>query len=856
MISKPSTPFDQFMQESNPPDVLSNRTSADGGIKEALQQQPKHVAKKPQKHDQLKKEESLEAGSGPGTSKSQGLAAAGPEELSLEMQKMKLDEQFKVDSTFKSRSRTASQTSSQSSSSKGSIKSVVKIDSSQSVQPSKNIAGDIRSKPKEGKRLHRKEKEESQIVSTNPLDVSSRSELGLQQELQELYIHSSRIGSPRRSSVGDVSSASSLEKMTQFIAKAINEDPDEIRKKLTAVEKKKSKAKLRRKHISSSEVESISPSSRTSDFNPVSSSSPQTKSSPEKLAYSPGSAQGIAPNNNSDSLDKLASYSIEDSVFRSHDSPSMIPLSMKELDSKDFPLEQESMSSSEMGNFQHVIPQFGETYTLRKPSEDNNQHLNAPMVDPRKHRTHEIEQRLNRSLPKDEDHDNFSHPPMATRQLHPLIQESTMWQSESSSPRPRLETSDSAVGSMTTSLSEDVTTTRHSWPEATPSRWYKTREDSRWAANVQNYASQLSGANATVGLMTRVTANDNVKVAVQTSNLNEGLPSSLFMHGHQPASLTNHNSSPLSIPFSTSQGIVPLVNQGTISHLYPGGNINGSIGLPGLAGPIYPGNGLSIQTHGPLSHTAPVGYGPRMAPVGSAMYPGHGHGLINTLHGQVPLVHTVSASMGPKPSSLTPTYVQSVDVNIPHSSNSQYEPTHQLPLQFQSNPSNISGLPATFTQPKIPASLPFHQPSFQHDPNGLLQVRPEFSRERMLQSPSQLIIPGEIKVPSFCCVGVLTETVIPLHNSSSRWMHCEIHSILSTINGVQVSGIKTFNCALFCDDCFKPRTRALFEVKCLTIFSVGDELAKRVSALDHGKKIKALMDVKAELVSLMKLVMT
>ena len=856
MISKPSTPFDQFMQESNPPDVLSNRTSADGGIKEVLQQQPKHVAKKPQKHDQLKKEESLEAGSGPGTSKSQGLVAAGPEELSLEMQKMKLDEQFKVDSTFKSRSRTASQTSSQSSSSKGSIKSVVKIDSSQSIQPSKNIASDIRSKPKEGKRLPRKEKEESQIVSTNPLDVSSRSELGLQQELQELYIHSSRIGSPRRSSVGDVSSASSLEKMTQFIAKAINEDPDEIRKKLTAVEKKKSKAKLRRKRISSSEVESISPSSRTSDFNPVSSSSPQTKSSPEKLAYSPGRAQGIVPNNNSDSLDKLESYSIEDSVFRSHDSPSMIPLSMKELDSKDFPLEQESMSSSEMGNFQHVIPQFGETYTLRKPSEDNNQHLNAPMVDPRKQRTHEIEQRLNRSLPKDEDHDNFSHPPMATGQLHPLIQESTMWQSESSSPRPRLETSDSAVGSMTTSLSEDVTTTRHSWPEATPSRWYKTREDSRWAANVQNYASQLSGANATVGLMTRVTANDNVKVAVQTSNLNEGLPSSLLMRGHQPASLTNHNSSPLGIPFSTSQGIVPLVNQGTISHLYPGGNINGSIGLPGLAGPIYPGNGLSIQTHGPLSHTAPVGYGPRMAPVGSAMYPGHGHGLINTLHSQVPLVHTVSASMGPKPSSLTPTYVRSVDVNIPHSSNSQYEPTHQLPLQFQSNPSNISGFPATFTQPKIPASLPFHQPSFQHDPNGLLQVRPEFSRERMLQSPSQLIIPGEIKVPSFCCVGVLTETVIPLHNSSSRWMHCEIHSILSTVNGVQVSAIKTFNCALFCDDCFKPRTRALFEVKCLTIFSVGDELAKRVSALDHGKKIKALMDVKAELISLMKLVMT
>ena len=37
---------------------------------------------------------------------------------------------------------------------------------------------------------------------------------------------------------------------------------------------------------------------------------------------------------------------------------------------------------------------------------------------------------------------------------------------------------------------------------------------------------------------------------------------------------------------------------------------------------------------------------------------------------------------------------------------------------------------------------------------------------------------------------------------------------------------------------------------------MGDELAKGVGALDHGKKIKALVDVKVELVSLMKLVMT
>ena len=770
------------MQETSSPDGLSDRTSADGGIKEVLQQQPKSsdgIANSSQTQDQLKKKKNLEEASGPRASKSHVSAAVHPDMFSFEMQKLKLDEQFKTDAPLKSRSRTASQTSSQSSSSKGSIKSVIKKNNIQSAQPSRNIAADSKSKAKEGKRSHRKEKKESQNVATKPLDLSSRSEFNTQQDLQELYMQSSRMRSPRRSSVGDVSSASSLEKMTQFIAKAINEDPDEIRKKLTAVEKKKAKAKFKRKHVSSSEIKSTSPNSRTSDFNPLASSSPETKSSSEKIVYSPGNVQGTEPLNNYVSPDKLSSYTMEDSVFPSYDSPSMVPLSLKELDSKDFSSEQKSMSSSETGIFQHVIPQFGETYTVRKTKKENDQQCNAPMIDPRKHRTHEIEQRLNRSLPKNED-GNFLHPSMPTRQLRPLTQEMTTLQSDSSPRSQRLETSDSAVGSMTTSLSEDVTSSRHSWPEATPSRQHKKKEF-HWTVNARDNTTQPGGTVTAAGPITRMIPADNLRVAFQPGNLNEGLPSTLLMHGHHPASLVNRDNSPISVPLSIAQGIVPLTSHGTLSHMYSASDINGSIGLPGLVGPI-PGNGLTIQTHGPLSHTAPVGYGPRMVPVGSAMYPAQGHGMMNTLHGQVPLVHTVSASMGPKPSSLTPTYVQSLNVNIPHN-----EPSHQLPLHFQSNPSNISVLPTPFIQPKVPASLPFNQPSSQQGPNGLLQVRPEFSQGGVLQSAAQLIIPGEVKVPPFCCVGVLTETVIPLHNSSSRWMHCEIHSILSTVNGVQVS---------------------------------------------------------------------
>lgn len=158
---------------------------------------------------------------------------------------------------------------------------------------------------------------------------------------------------------------------------------------------------------------------------------------------------------------------------------------------------------------------------------------------------------------------------------------------------------------------------------------------------------------------------------------------------------------------------------------------------------------------------------------------------MNTLPGHVPFVQTVSASMGPKPSSLTPTYVQSLNVEIPQNFSSQ-----QIPLHLQTNMSNISELPTSFTHPRVSTSMLHQHTPPQQVPNGLLQVRPNFS-QGAVTAATQEIIPGEIKFPPFCCVGVLTESVIPLHNSSSRWMHCEIHFILSTANGVQVGKLRS-----------------------------------------------------------------
>ena len=772
MISNPTTPLDPVMQE-NSPDVLLNRTSADGGIKNVLQQQSKssdEVAQRWQTQEQSTRMEESGQSRSIDASLTHAPGTVPPDVLSFEMEKMKLDEQFKTDASVKSRSRTTSQTSSQSSSSKGSVKSVIKKTGSQSAQSSRNVNSGKGSKPRERKQSHRQEKKERQNTMRKPLDVSSGLEFKTDHELEGLHMRPSKMSFLSRSSLGDATSA---ERMTQFIAKAINEDPEEVRKKLAAVEKQKVKVKLKKKQLPSSEVKVTSPKARTSDFNPLASSSPQTKSSPEKIVYSPRRFKGIEQNDSQISPERLSSYTMDDSVFASQDSPSIVPLSLKELDSKDFPLERESMPSSETGTFKHVIPQFGETYTVHKAKEEAEQQQTVPIIDPRKNRAHEIEQRLNHSLPQSIDpfvtyDGNFSHSPMSTGQFHTLTQEMNTVQSDSSPRIQRLDTTDSAVGSMTSVQSQDMTNSRHSWPEATPSNQHK-QNDSHRADQVRGNKSQPGSSTTVEGPMGHSALAGDLKVAVQTGN---------FMHEQQTAHLVNQHYPPVGLPLSMAQGIVPLGNPGTVSQLY---SPDGSSGLPGMTGPLLTGHGLNLQTHGTLSYTAPTAYGSRMVPLGSAMYPAQGHGTMNTFYGHVPFVQTVSATMGPKPSSLTPTYVQSLNVNIPHNN-----PGQQVPLHLQANGSSISGFPTSFTQPRAPESMPVHQHPSQQIRNGLLQVRPDFSQEVALPSPTQVIIPGEIKLPPFCCVGVLTETVIPLHNSSSRWMHCEIHSILCTVNGVQV----------------------------------------------------------------------
>ena len=743
---------------------------------------PDKISQRPQMQDQSKRKEILgDEARNLANTKLQSAGSIHRDMLPFEIQKLKLDEQFKTDAPVKSRSRSVSQTSSQSNSSTGSVKSVIKKTDGQITHSVRNIEGINQCKTKEKRHSHRKEKHETQKTTSHPLDVSLKSAVNTR-VFEEFYKHPGRMSSLRRSSFGDSSSTSSLEKMTQFIAQAINEDPDEIRKKLAAVDKKRVKVKNKKKQASCSEVTSSASESRISGFSPLASSSPQARTSPERITYSYGS-QGS--HNISDSPNGMSSYTMENSVFQTEDGTSMVPLSLKELDSKDLTSKQdESVPSPQAGPFVHVIPEFGETYTLQRGNKVAEQQQHVPVVDPRKQRTHEIEQKLNSSLQNDSsasyDRD-FSHIP--TGEFHPLPQERTTSQNHSSPLRQRLETSDSAVGSMFTALSQDTTNSRHSWPETTPSHQRKQKDFLQLESDRQNN-SQPSDSTTADRHKTQTVPMDKLQAASRPGSTSEGPPSAVLMHGHQAGTFMTQDFSQMFPPLSIAPGIASFGNPNLVPHLYSN-TINGPIGVPGMIGSVLPGNGLNVQTGGGLSHTAPSAYDPRMVARGSAVYPAQGLGSINTFHGHVPFVQTVSASVGPKPSSLTPTYVQSLNVDIPHSL-----PSQQIPLHLQSSSSNLPVLPTSFTQPGVPTSIPYQYTPPQQIPNGLLQVRPDYSHGAAMLPSTQVIIPGEIKFPQFCCVGVLTETVIPLHNSSSRWMHCEIRSILSTANGVQVRVVK------------------------------------------------------------------
>ena len=132
------------------------------------------------------------------------------------------------------------------------------------------------------------------------------------------------------------------------------------------------------------------------------------------------------------------------------------------------------------------------------------------------------------------------------------------------------------------------------------------------------------------------------------------------------------------------------------------------------------------------------GWGAQAAPLAGAGNPFQGFGL---MHGQQPSVTTVSAAAGPIPATLNPAFTQ-------------------LPVPLEAG--------------MAPHAAPYGGVGAAHGSGPSLPFAP-------------VIVPGEVKLPPTCCVGVSTQTVLPLHNSSSRWMQCAVGVVACAIDGKQVS---------------------------------------------------------------------
>ena len=748
-------------------EISSARTSLDESFKEDQHLDQRKSDKSSQRLPKHNQAPHRQAGSRHGTrTLSDSVSIYQQGNPSLEMKKAQLDEQYRREVRAKSRSRSNSQTSSRSSSSRSSVKSVIKNDSDvkeQTALSKRSTVDDNRSKGRSRKRSDRKDKREGH-KSDQLSEVSYRSQ-NSGNRLQGFPLVSDKglLNTVGRC-LSSEDNAASLESLSQFIADAINEDPDKIRRQLAAVASAKANARLKKKQQSLSTGENIEKNSthKSQEFNPLASSSPQSTSSKEKEVYA----------HDQDTIHVMSEVELpsrsplEDSVFPLQGSPSQAPLSLKELDAKgSSPSFHESVPPSEKGIFKHVIPQFGETYTLRNAQ--NCQKSGVPVVDPLGHRAHEIEQRLDQSLPPNDQSyaTNANFPEVVTREPpHPSSARDVSTQYATPGGRnQKLDTSfDSAVESMLSSVSKPTSVNRHSWPDAASSQQQKSRDftPKDHANNTTTSGSQETGYKTLVERVSAPSAYqvtrpadpgptiENVRAGVQPQNQFSGAP-------------------PIQTSLLGANTNIPA----TMATVLAGHT------MPALSG-FACHNGPAI---GPLSQTASAGFGSGMLSLGSIAHPTQGFGMLNTLPNHVPLVQTVSANVASRPSSLTSTYVQSFGSGIAYNMNNQ-----QLPLHLQTGTSSIAVLPSSISQPTVHTSVPFMQTPLPQVNNGLLQVRPDLQGGATLMSSTPVILPGDVKFPPVCCVGVLTETVIPLHNSSSRWMHCEIHSTLSTSNGVQV----------------------------------------------------------------------
>lgn len=603
------------------------------------------------------------------------------------------------------------------------------------------------------------------------------------------------------SSMSSILSSGSFASLNQheladFIAKAINIPPDQIEQLLNAA----AEAKSRGHHSTAKDTQQVLPEKdiehtkhdqlASKDFDTINQSpelksiKPVASSSPHDVALSPTCTTSLSkttqmiaspsdkPVQSSTLIDSMrsppqdvvSSYSINSSVFvlDSPDNVSVIENSTMKSPAKDVPLSPPPDPFS--GN--PIDPFFGKTYTIK----DKNG-TSGHVVDPLKSRADKIEKRLDKSLSPDEDMTRISSAdfqPVASMTTSTVAPEDmTLIESpEKYSPNKLERSYDSAVCTKSPYVEGK---SRHSWPKTAVDSPYKKAEVVRSAyPNAPSSFSPVLSMPSEPGNYIRP--------------MTIGVP-------------------PPSLPVQPVPGISPLAIP---SSQYPGQT--SAIGFPGPQGFGLQHGNYMPTINGPLSGTFPMHY---------PAFPQPAPNALNTAIGQVPnqAVRQYPGSIYPPDGYTAPGFLGPVAISVGHPTHQAAPPysmysNNQQTLHLNTVSAGIAPRLATNTQAfswqgqGIPhVSEQGHQ-QLQTAPPGLLQVGQPLSSQGMtlgtdsqpLSAPNRttnsltpIVIPGEVKLPPVCPVGIQTRSILTLHNSSSKWIYCMVKVAYCTVNGAQVT---------------------------------------------------------------------
>ncbi|EDO34535.1 predicted protein [Nematostella vectensis] len=294
---------------------------------------------------------------------------------------------------------------------------------------------------------------------------------------------------------------------------------------------------------------------------------------------------------------------------------------------------------------------------------------------------------------------------------------------------------------------------RHSWP--------KTSETPQKTENDRVIPRRTSGSHGP-SLATPKSDNEPNYMQAVVVSVAQNIPSPVYQ-GISPLGFPTHpqpqsapfvNTNPLA--YGAQPGYGQSLNGPPLGWTFPPPPI-GFQHIPGPPTSLHAQQGPyhGSDTYGNFGSTAPTILGPNGIPI--INYLGHAQNYAPFSGAQQMLVqpYTVSASVATRVSTMPQTMPPQTSSSVAHQG------------QVFQNTAPPSGL------------LQLGQPQERPGIDAL-------GNQTVASAGASVVIPGEVKMPPVCCVGVETRSKLSLHNPSSRWIYCNVKVGSCVINGVQV----------------------------------------------------------------------